>query len=510
VRPRRCPLYSAYKPLRNYLRGFDLWTGLGAVYFYMRFLMFKQPLPDALLTQDLRDGKSALRSHLHGWLVDLMARELILNAQFRGGNPFASAQVAFRTMSDIHRLDGHSWSLHPTRSNDIILQLSRIAFKQFPWQTPFTNSLIARYFKLYAYPPVARMLETELGLTVGEYFQLVLLLVEELVRRPTLAFEFLAPADPTIVAPVQALADRILRSAADLRRSCADKQSFDVNWSYTFNPLREYPLVHGGNPNSILCPAPQLLVQRLTDGLYFDLIRADKGFGDAIGHAFEAYVGEMAKAIGGTAFDLLPEVRYGKPQKGSVDWIVGDGSAWLFAECKLARLDIASQTLISPQPPLAFAIDRLADAIAQLYLTLGEGLAGRYPHWTHDGAPIFPGVVTFYDWFAFGPYFYKTLDAALGPAFAKRGADVELVDHYPFFLCSIGEFEGLLAACRANDLNSVLTAKIGPIHRQWTMQGFLADHYPGSLTEASHVFEDGLDPAIAGPSRFIPERSPSS
>ncbi|HQS96252.1 MAG: hypothetical protein B7X90_10770 [Novosphingobium sp. 17-62-19] len=269
-------MYEFYKPLRNFLRGFNLWSGLGATYFYTQHLQFERALPDQLKNEALRWGQSKIKAGLYGHLVELLAREVILNGQARGGKPLNTAGDAFKAMNMIHRLADKSWGLHGSRSEDIILQLSRIAFQQFPWQSPPTNGVLARYHMLYCHPLVAPMVETEFGMSTGELFQLILLFAEEMLRRPTLGFEFLPAAEESIRAPVLALSERISRSSDELRAAMVERQSYDVNWAYSFNPLRAYPLVHTGNPRSVMCPAPPILLQRLTDGLYFDLMRADR------------------------------------------------------------------------------------------------------------------------------------------------------------------------------------------------------------------------------------------
>lgn len=496
-------MYELYKPLRNYLRPFSAWSGFGATFAYMQFLQFKRPLPAELLTFNLSLGVTKIRAGLHEWTVELLARELLLNSDFgKSGKPFATAEVAFRSMRMIHDLEGKSWGLHDNRPQDILLQLSRIAFQQFHWQVPITNSLLARYYRLYAHPPVASILQSELGISVDELFQLVMLLLEEAQHGPILAFAFMKEAHPSIIAPIEALRHRISASAKDLRDQARSLQAFDVNWAYSFNPLRACPLVHAGNRASTMCPAPPLLLRRLTDGLYFDLIRADARFGQAIGEAFEIYVGDVTKLLAGDALSITGETKYGRSEKRSVDWIIVDDSATLFVECKLARLDIASQTEISPTPPFAAALERLAGAIGQLYTSLGEALAGKYPHWQPDGRPIWPGVVTFYEWFAFGPWFYQTLESLLPAEFTKRGLDVTMLEIYPYFLCSIEEFEGLIIACKSAGIDTVLRKKNSVEHRRSITRGFLGEAFPGSLIAAAAAQERGMNGAVFAQTRL--------
>jgi|GEM_PF-2361737 len=495
-------MYEIYKPLRNYLRSFDLWSALGTTYHYMLYLQFGSRLPQQLLTPKLEMGASNRAANLHGHLVELLLRELILNGALSGGKRFATAPAAFKAMNLIHKVDGRSWGTHEARSNDIMLQLSRIAFKQFPWQDPPTNGSLARYYALYGHPAVAPMVEAEFGMTTTELLQLVLLLIEELQRAPTLPLVFLGEAEDSIKEPVWALYDRISHSAPDLRRLVQESQTYDVNWGFNVNPVRRYPLVHAGHVRSVMCPAPPLLLQRLTDGLYYDLINADPGFGVAVGKAFEDYVGHVAERIGKGKFDIRPEQSWGKPERRSVDWIVSDATATMFVECKLGRLDLASQTQIANPPPFIAAIERLSRAVGQVYATLTEALRGAYPHWNDDGRPIFPLVVTFHEWFAFGLFFYAHLDKLVQEEFARRSLDHGMREQYPFMICSIAEFEGLLAACGDHSMAKVLSDKLGTAHRQWLMRGFLGERYPGSLMAASTMFEDGMDPVIQAKSRL--------
>ena len=226
-------MYEIYKPLRNYLRSFDLWSALGTTYHYMLYLQFGSRLPQQLLTPKLEMGASNRAANLHGHLVELLLRELILNGALSGGKRFATAPAAFKAMNLIHKVDGRSWGTHEARSNDIMLQLSRIAFKQFPWQDPPTNGSLARYYALYGHPAVAPMVEAEFGMTTTELLQLVLLLIEELQRAPTLPLVFLGEAEDSIEEPVWALYDRISHSAPDLRQLLGDVRYWVDHQTYS-------------------------------------------------------------------------------------------------------------------------------------------------------------------------------------------------------------------------------------------------------------------------------------
>lgn len=108
-------MFEDYKPLRNFLRGYNLWSGLGATYYYMQHLRFGMALPERLQSPALRVGKPPFHAGLHPHLVELLARELLLNAESRAGKKFNSWAPAFKAMGMIHRIDDKTWGLHDAR-----------------------------------------------------------------------------------------------------------------------------------------------------------------------------------------------------------------------------------------------------------------------------------------------------------------------------------------------------------------------------------------------------------
>jgi hypothetical protein len=76
----------------------------------MLYLQFGSRLPDQLMTAKLRMGASHMAAGLHGHLVELLLRELLLNAAHRGGRPFRDAAIAVKAMNLVHQADGASWA----------------------------------------------------------------------------------------------------------------------------------------------------------------------------------------------------------------------------------------------------------------------------------------------------------------------------------------------------------------------------------------------------------------
>ena len=73
------------------------------------------------------------------------------------------------------------------------------------------------------------------------------------------------------------------------------------------------------------CPVPTLLFWRLTSGLYFDLIKGDREFGNALGSSFERHVGEiLAAAVTAPSLRYIEQAKYGTRQnpRATCDWLL--------------------------------------------------------------------------------------------------------------------------------------------------------------------------------------------
>ena len=68
-------------------------------------------------------------------------------------------------------------------------------------------------------------------------------------------------------------------------------------WAHAFNTLHERPILFDdAMPDRIYCPSPELLLFRVTNGLYYELIaNNDSAFSNGLGLACEGYIGDVLK-----------------------------------------------------------------------------------------------------------------------------------------------------------------------------------------------------------------------
>lgn len=469
-------MYQHFKPFRNRLRGTNALAALEAIFRLSQFLSFQQPLPPELRHPHLALGMHPMKVGLFPWDMEQLAREIILNAPLQAGTGVNWSTIA-NLVNQMREVNGAAYRLLPPGVT-VLHELHRIAHHQFPFQRLTWQGDISRYFMIYDHPSLAPLLADAFGMTATEFFQIALALLGHYLDDPYLN----VPAANELNQLAPEVLERFLRGNSQpfprMRELARNAISYDANWTYSFNPLREFPLIALDHPLRLMCPIPMLLVWRVTDGVFFDLVRRD-GFAQGLGRSFEDYVGEvLARSNTAGAYRVLPEQRYGSSRRprDSADWIADSPSGTLFIECKARRHSLQAKIDVTDLNAVRAAADQMASFVVQLYCTLSDALAGCYPHWQADGRPVFPIVVTLSDWFIHGRL-ADDVDRCVRESLVGKGIDPELVDRHPYTICAAQDLESLAQVGAVVGLGEVMSSKTAPGHRAWHLGAFLTERF---------------------------------
>jgi hypothetical protein len=119
-----------------------------------------------------------------------------------------------------------------------------------------------------------------------------------------------------------------------------------------FNALVKRPVIQAAGRGWI-APIPRLVVERFTQGIFFDLLDGFSGakrndFLDYFGTLFEEYVGMLLRDGWGDS-NVIHEPRYGRQEKRGPDWIVLEGEKALLFECRSSRLRLPTKVVADEQ-----------------------------------------------------------------------------------------------------------------------------------------------------------------
>jgi hypothetical protein len=484
--PNSRKMYDLYKPLRNDLRRDALIPSLRAIWAWMQHLQFREAFPeDVIVPWEIAQAPTGPRKGIYEWELAVLAKEVILNApdtgtqDLRSWAPFSNAVNLLKNLDNA--ISQRYESLFKTQ---ILVELFRHAHHQFGWQDRLIHRHVTRYLKIFSFPAMGTILQSELGIDATALYTIGLSIAGHFLKSSELELPISFSLRGITVTQLQTFLARFSADLGALRALAAERQSYDQDFIYTLNPFKQYPLVrctHQGK-QKLIAPVPTYLLQRFTEGVYYEVLNR-AGFNTAFGAAFQAYVGEVLSAVVTSKLSVLPEAQYavGKDRKDSVDWIVRDQTGDMFIEVKTKRIRQDAKFALLDLRPLEAEIDKLADIVAQTYTTLADALAGHYKHWKPSERPFYPVIVTLEEWYVLGPSTDQMIDARLRHVFTQRGLDLTMLDEHPFTVCSVSDFERLMVIVAMRDVDTVMREKVTPKRRLWLVHTALRDAFPAEF-----------------------------
>ncbi|WWL67594.1 hypothetical protein V4E86_14050 [Burkholderia pseudomallei] len=465
-------IYDLYKPFRNQLRKLALCPSLHHLWAYQRAVD-----TSGVLKLSLHGGQWL---HVYVWELQLLCREIVLHA---AGNEDALANTSglIRLVNHIRRIDEQISARTVSSGASAMKALHPLIQKQARWQHVRYEALMFRAFHIYDVPDLNPIVEQTMGLPVRAIYTLAMAIggAARQVSYTNAAQDYVA--FKVSHGMRDAFFQRVGTTVEQLREELYVLQRYDETWAFTWNTLEKYPLINLDSYRSrqFVCPFPDLLLRRVTEGLFYDLLNSTPDFGNKYGRAFERYVGMvLGEIFGCEPFVIVGEKPYkvnGNIRHG-VDWIVGDRTGNIFIECKARRLKQEAREIVDGEA-LQRSLDDLARAVVQLYRNVDDAIRGR-TQWSPNGLPIFPFVVTYEDWYLFTPHVVDHLLECVRRQFAEAGVESGLIETMPFFVTSIEEFEKAGQAIAHLGIQRFCAARAISEYRHFHLSSFASTEFP--------------------------------
>ena len=496
-------IQELYRTVRSLTRQLGLRESLYVIWAYSQYLQVSEfEIPGNIEVANQFLAAHPPQGMLAEWTLEQMTREIIRYAdeEPRQGRSLRQWATLANIANTLRDLEGeiHEQLVGGER---IHLELMRIAHRQFIWQQHrFGWRPVIRYYKLFNTPKIAALAQQATGLTVDEIYLIGMAYLGIFFGEPRASRQI----DVQIPGLTQQHIDRFLAFTSLARNRLSsklrDEHALDEGFAYRYSSLREFPLVQISyrGKDEIACPIPTLLFWRMTSGLYYSL-RAVRGFPTAFGESFECYIGEVLRQrITNAGMSILEEEEYyvGLNRKDSVDWIIEQGGeAALFIECKTKRLTWTSKAGLADLTALERDIRKLAGAVAQVYKTIRDYRADRYPHLAFiEARRIYPAIVTLEDWYFFGFDMPARLDAAVRTIMEADDLPIAWLDEMPYSIMSIHELEKAAGIINTVGIQLFISGKVlDPELRRWGFGAYCNHRYPNDVANQQHLFRDEFD-----------------
>jgi hypothetical protein len=421
------------------------------------------------------------------WDLEILAKEIILNCGPipRANHSLRSWDTLAAIINALKDFENNIYVQHGSEKN-ILIELIRIAHRQFIWQANPPNSVATiRYIKIFNRPEINEIAMRLIGLSVEEIYLCGMAFIGMFLGH--------AGIDLPIQSNIQTLSSEKIsrflaftsRSVHELRNLLKSEQQYNEKYPYAYGSLRAFPLIRIALPDkeAIFCPLPTLLFWRMTGGLYYELLR-DKKFAQPFGDSYQQYVGDvLGQAISNRELRVISEFEYGLKgaRKRSVDWILADsGQSALFIECKAKRLSWNAKSALDDLGPLDSDIDYLGSAVLQVYKTLRDYRDDRFPSLAFaPDRKIFISIVTLENWHMFGPAMLLRLQESVSEKLENNGFDSAFVDAIPYAIWAIEDFEAASQIINTVGIKDFIEGQANdPEMRTWGLHSYLINKFP--------------------------------
>jgi hypothetical protein len=434
---------------------------------------------------------------IHAWELETLANLAIAQPPVPDlGRPLNTGDfgsIAYLTRH-LRELENAEYGLAPT---DVLMEMHRIAQRQFSWQRGVSLQDFYRPIFVYGQGRCGEYFERTHGLSVSQFallgFALFAWLANVAVARLPLPSDELGMSDEQVQAGLKLLTVNMDEARPELK-AILQAAPAAVGWPTAYKPslLRKKPILTFGQDRlQLIAPIPSLILQRVTHGLFYDVVGAGDNARNEAATRFERYMLDFIRATV-PRFVVKPEYAYslgrGREQH-SPDLLVSDGDALAFViECKATKMTLAAQFSLSPAQDAATKYAELVRGVFQLWRFFSHcrrGLSGQ------QATPQTKAVLLTLDtWLVMaGGLREKVLEDARQLA----DADNEILeeDRRPVVFASAPDFELLFARADEDAILQTLEAAVQPEYIGWLLPQVRQQAVGVPTAEKPYPFQPG-------------------
>lgn len=436
------------------------------------------------------------RHAIYPWELETLANEFLVTPQERYLYfPCSDWNAIGDLVNQLRAVENAEYAARRGELN-IFVEMGRIGARQFQWQRGhFGIPQLYRNAFIYGQGECAAYLSQSLGLTASDMtlvgFSLLSVLYPDPTIRPAqdldLIYEFGISHEA-----VQSTLHRIARPIAEVRREACELRTVEEPIAYRPSILRRFPCLRVGHRGRVLiAPLPELIMDRVTNGLFYDVVRGGGPVRDEIGRRFESYsLDLLCRMMPELAFECESKYLTDHGTVSTPDILMRDtdGAVRLIIECKASRMGMPAR--FGPAPEGDRGYDEIAKGVMQLWRYFGHC---RRPvaqdRMAKDACAM---ILTMDEWFAGRPTVVPKIMARANEMADLSRHDIEPIDRQPVAFCTISELEVVLARATVSSL--LETVRIGSGDKVgWIFSSLHDEAVSAKTAPRNYPFENELE-----------------
>jgi hypothetical protein len=455
--------------------------------------------------------KSSLHSPygIHRWELETLLIQLLLTPkeERRTESNFVLDCSRFDAIRDtINRLRG----LENVESGrylgnglNIFGEMHRIAQRQFHWQHGYFNQAnLYRYSFIYGRGSCAEFFKDTYDVSISDFTYVGFAIYVAAVSTPWLRQDFALAGlgiAPEIVQKVLPLMTLSLEQAQAEERLLTDEvnQLHGTPIPTAFMPsiLRRHPLISlTADMATFMPPIPELILMRISSGLYYDIIPGKQPLLNEANDRFEQYCHDLVDEL--TVFTTSRSHRYGPKgaQFDSPDVLVTENDKVVIAiECKATRLTYLAQFAEDPFEAEKKQYMQLARGMFQLWRYFSHIRRGSTKDALADDA--YPMVITLDSFIMMSPQLSASI-LREATRLADEEGDITPEDRRYIIYCPIQALEEVLQRGNRDTLLAALKAAGEEKYKGWMFREVFRAITKDMELGSPQKFPFDLDPVL--------------
>lgn len=441
------------------------------------------------------------RYRVHSWTMETLVNELLITgkqgplmrlpSRTLNCSSFNAAVAVINALHHWEDAEAGVW----LRDHNIKLEMHRIAQRQFEWQRGFFN--LPQFYRsafLFNFPAADTLFQVRYGVPIADFVRCGVAVSLFFAREPFMALK----ADLSWAEVTPEVRDATLNLVTlrhnDARTIASALRAPPGHVAYKPSVLRQHPgVVFDGDGAGLACaPLWELMIQRVTSGVYYDLQGADGSIRNEIARRFEAYSEALIRGFL-PDIEITPEVSYNNDRNRTPDLLLGTGGS-LFAavECKATKMSVQAKFSDRPLDEAQRGYDEMVKAVFQVWRFFSHQRRGIGPSISPVAPEAVGLILTLDGWLTmFGSMRSEIIQRARSHA-ARTDAQMLEEDMRPIVFCPIDDFESTLSRASVGTFVAALRAAATPEYIGYHLSSVHRELQPDEPPQKPYPFKNQL------------------
>lgn len=456
-------------------------------------------IPEGVITTDMRS-----KHFIQKWEIETLANELMTVPKLRPSNTGLTRKlncdnyrVPIECVNRLRKLENAEYGIR-RRGENVFAEMNRIANRQFDWQRGYVN--LPQFYRnafVYGQGECAEFFEREYGISFERFSYVGFLLYVSFTQNPVVKDDVSWVSFGITRIEIESVLRLVSFSFSDAARIARRERRGTVPTADRPSILRRAPCLRfGDHGERIRAPLPELVIERITSGVFYDVVKGGGSVRDDYGRRFEKYCFLYLSSML-SCFEWEQETRYRKKSNSylSPDILcVIKGRLNIAIECKATRM--SQEAMFGKDQMLARGFEDIIKAVFQLWRFFSHCRRG---HAGFELADSTTGVVlTLDNWLVMAEKHRESVLHGAVKMAEEKDLDISEEDRKPIVFVSISELERTLSTSIGTTFLEALNAANSKKYFGWRLDGIHRD------LQKDNEYEENGYPFVGDIVRLLP------